>query len=72
MELRYKVDVSAAVQVFEGLSQRAGDPEPILKRWGGYFRWKAGKRQEEAALENEEILAFYIGGGRDRRRRWLL
>ena len=25
------------------------------------------KRQEEAALENEEILAFYIGGGRDRR-----
>lgn len=25
------------------------------------------KKQEEAALENEEIVAFYIGGGRDKR-----
>lgn len=25
------------------------------------------KRQEEAALENEEMVAFFIGGGRDRK-----
>lgn len=48
MNATFKIDVQRPVKFFDGIANKASKPDPILKRWGGYFIATARKRADAA------------------------
>ena len=48
MNATFKIDVQRPVKVFDQIADKASKPDPILKRWGGYFIATARKRADAA------------------------